>query len=224
MKKTTDKDITTTNQLIKVIKGDALSLSEHIDDKHQDPSEAYGCEDMKWGLKKLILIFFILISFFSFLSIKYFSGNIDNLLKEKNGLASLQKGFPRHSEPSLSVAQKVKLAQEIDSIYNAITDKRPYISSIIKELLYILPKNCYLNRLYILQPAGDYSFGSLRSSTLSLEATLINGASSTGEDLSDVLQAIESSPVFTDIKVGYQDRSALFNNKAIDVQLSFCLE
>lgn len=219
--KTSDKDIIATNQLIKVIRGEASTLlNDAQSEENLIDSKSYKAKSTIRG--KIAVISLILgMIFFTFLSIYYFSGEIDHLENMKEELVLNNKRIISPVEPSGIWKQKRELSERIDAVSHVLTVNRPYVSSLLKEISYVLPKNCLLNRLHVFLPSKELDN---QDTTFAMEATVIEDPPFSGVDLTDVVDSVDASPLFGHIKVGYQDRSELFNYRTIDFQLNFSLE
>lgn len=220
----TDRDLNATNQLIKVIRGEAYSMPQ-VEDSGERGSVAVAVSNTHtgwWTWCKIITLalFFGMISF-TFLSVSFLSGEIKDLENKKNELLSLQKQIGAPPELSTVWKQKEDLAQRLDSVSSFLSAQRPYVSSLLKEISNIFPKNCFLNRLHLFIPSQEFS---INDTTITIEATLVDYASYRATDLSNVIKSIEDSPLFMQPRIGYQDRSMLFNYRTIDFQIDFSLE
>ncbi|MBN2373506.1 hypothetical protein JXL19_06955 [bacterium] len=222
--KKTDKDIIATNQLIKVIRGESSTLMHDTQSQSEE-----GIIDSKPNNKvkisnrfKIALVSLLIgMMFFTFFSIYYFTGDIGNLenIKEYLEINSQKIAFP--VEPSGLWKHKKELSERIDAASRVLTVNRPYVSSLLKELSIILPKNCFLNRLHIFLSSKQTDN---QDTTFTMEATIIEDSDFSGFDLADIVNSIDASPLFGHIKVGYQDRSELFDYRTINFQVSFSLE
>jgi hypothetical protein len=220
----TDRDLNSTNQLIKVIRGEAYSMPQ-VETSGEKESVAVAVSNTHtgwWTRGKIItlVLFFSMISF-TFLSVSFLSGEIKDLENMKNELLSMQKQIGTPPELSTVWKQKEELAQRLDSVSSFLSAQRPYVSSLLKEISNIFPKNCFLNRLNLFIPSQEFS---IHYTTLTIEATLVDYTPYRGADLSNVIKSIEGSPLFMQTRIGYQDRSMLFNYRTIDFQLDFSLE
>jgi hypothetical protein len=220
----TEKDLNATNQLIKVIRGEAFSMPQ-MEDSDESGSVPVAVSNNRagwwtWGKIFILVLFFSMISFV-FLSVSFLSGEIKDLENKKNELLNLQKEMGTPPELSTIWKQKEELSQRLDSVSSFLSTQRPYVSSILKEISNIFPKNCFLNRLYFFSPFQEFS---TYDTTITIEATLVDYTSYRGTDLSNVIKSIEDSPLFMQARIGYQDRSKLFNHRTIDFQVDFSLE
>ena len=220
----TEKDLNATNQLIKVIRGESSAMPR-VEASEQSESVAIAVSNTHagwwtWGKIFILVLFFSIISF-TFLSVSFFSGEIKDLENKKNELSGLQKQIGTPPELSIAWEQKEELAQRLDSVSSFLSAQRPYVSSLLKEISSIFPKNCFLNRLYLIFPSSELS---IDNTTITIEATLVDYSTYRGADLSNVIKAVDDSPLFTQARIGYQDRSTLFNHRTIDFQIDFSLE
>lgn len=220
----TEKDLNSTNQLIKVIRGESSAMPK-VEASEQSESVANAVSNTHaglwtWGKIFILVLFFSIISF-TFLSVSFFSGEIKDLENKKNELSGLKKQIGTPPELSIAWEQKEELAQRLDSVSSFLSAQRPYVSSLLKEISNIFPKNCFLNRLYLIFPSHELS---IDNTTITIEATLVDYSTYSGADLSNVIKAVDDSPLFTQARIGYQDRSTLFNHRTIDFQIDFSLE
>ena len=219
----TDKDLNATNQLIKVIRGEAYSIPQERPSQKEGPVEIQRVHPGWWiGGKvfSLILIVACMI-IFTFLSVSYLSRDIKDLESRQEKLAGFHRQIMVPSEISILSKKNEELAASIDAISSVFSAQRPYVSSLIKEISHIFPKNCFLNRLQIYIPPEELSE---HQTALTIEGTLAENALLGGVDLSHVLRSIEASPLFAQTRVGYQDKSILFNYRTVDFQIDFSLE
>jgi len=220
----TDRDLNATNQLIKVIRGDAYSIPSEGGSAHENTDAAGLAEHAsvwRWG-RMVIAPLVLLIVSFTFLSVSFLAGQIKNLEAARGKLATMRQQIEVPPEPGSLWEQKAEIVERVDSFRRFLTGPRPYVSSLLKEISHILPKNCFLNRVHIFIPSYELT---AHGATLSIEATLVDDAPSYRDaDVTPVIKAIEASPLFAQARIGYQDRSILFNNRTIDFQLDFSLE
>ncbi|MGA1844365.1 MAG: PilN domain-containing protein [bacterium] len=220
----TDRDLNATNQLIKVIRGEAYSIPSERDSVHEDAATAGPARHAGLGRwwRMAIALLVLLIVCFTFLSVSFLAGQIKNLEAVRGKLAAMRQQIEAPPEPVSLWEQRAELVERIDSFREFLMGPRPYVSSLLKEISHILPKNCFLNRVHIFIPS--YELASHRAS-LTVEATLVNDTPSyRNADVTPVIKAIEASPLFAQTRIGYQDRSILFNYRTIDFQLDFSLE
>ncbi|MGA1839709.1 MAG: hypothetical protein ACMUIU_03705 [bacterium] len=221
----TEKDLNATNQLIKVIRGEAFSMPQMETSGESESAVAVTVSSTHagwwtWGKIFTLVLIFTVISF-TFLSVSFLSGEIKDLENKKNELLRMQKQMVTPPELSTVWKQKEELAQKLDSVSSFLSTQRPYVSSLLKEISNIFPKNCFLNRLYLFFPSQELS---INDTAITIEATLVDYTSYRGADLSNVVKSIEDSPLFTQARIGYQDRAMLFNHRTIDFQIDFSLE
>ncbi len=224
--KTPDKDIISTNQLIKVIRGDANSLSDEFTEegKEQASHQAADKEKEVFLKKTTLILLFVLMILFTFLSIQYMSKEIKDIETLRDELIFVQKNrvSPVWSDAILdNLDNKDGFEIRINSLYHDLRDKNIYVSSFVKEISHILPPNCFLNQLNILIPSvKPYAKGAI----ISIEATLVDDHSFLNFDLANVIKSIEDSLLFDNVKIGYQNISNLFDYRTINFQMSFSLE
>jgi hypothetical protein len=219
-----DRDLNATNQLIKVIRGESYSIpkAELSENGKKVVVTESNTRTGWWTLGKIVtlVLVFSMISF-TFLSVSFLSGEIKDLEAIKNELVDLQKQVEIPPGSITLWKQKEELADKLNTISSFLSTQRPYVSSLIKEISNIFPKNCFLNRLHIFIPSQEFS---THGTTLTVEATLVDFLPYSGIDLSKVIRSIDDSPLFMQTRIGYQDRSMLFNYRTIDFQLDFSLE
>jgi len=222
----TDRDLNATNQLIKVIRGEAYSIPSESDSSHENTGAAGPAGHAgvwRWGRMVIVPLVLLIVSF-TFLSVSFLAGQIKNLDATRAKLATMRQQIETSPEPGSLWEQKAELVERIDSFHKFLTGPRPYVSSLLKEISHILPKNCFLNRVHIFIPSHELA---AHGATLSVEATLVDDTptpSYRDADVTPVIKAIEASPLFDQTRIGYQDRSILFNYRTIDFQLDFSLE
>ena len=98
----TDKDLNATNQLIKVIRGEAYSMPQtgHPEGEETIAVTVSNAHTGWWTWGKIVSLVLILgLISFTFLSVSFLSGEIKNLENIKNELVDLDKqiGIPSES-------------------------------------------------------------------------------------------------------------------------------
>jgi len=219
----TDKDLNATNQLIKVIRGQAYSIPQERPSQKEGPVSIQSEHPGLWLGGKILSLILVVVCMiiFTFLSVSYLSRDIEDLENRLSKLAGLHRQIMLPSGISILSKKNEELAAGIDAISSVFSAQRPYVSSLIKEISHIFPKNCFLNRLQVYIPPEDLSEN---PTTLTIEGTLAENALLGSVDLSQVLRSIEASPLFTQTRVGYQDKSILFNYRTVDFQIDFTAE
>lgn len=214
-----EKDIIATKQLIKVIRGDSISLDQESAQLNNVPDRSDAIRHHGFRTQQTILVVFItFMILFSILSIHFFTQKIVNLENRRDKMLFIRQDSAFYTFSETSQKQQKEVIALLDSLYCNLTQRKMFFSSMLKEISLILPDYCVLNNLNILV-TDQYT--DITKAVISMEGILDEDKFSGGTDISEFVKLINGSPLFQNVEIGYQNRSDFNDYHFINFQLTF---
>lgn len=217
----TDHELTSTNQLIKIIRGEASAFPVEMMHKEKSTITLPGEQAMKLkAYYRAIFLLLVCMIIFTFISVPYLSVRINDLARARDTVVVRQEELNSLIKSVYMWEHDIEKADMINSLYTYLTTPRPYISNTIKEISHLMPQNCYVTDLNISFSSGQ----SLQQiGNISMKATLVDDPSfaQPGAPLSQICYIIENSDLFSEVRIRDQASSSLFNYNAVDFQMEF---